>query len=269
MTDPDFAVDLYRGTARDYDRFRLAYPAAMVDDLLTRVCPPGDGVLVDLACGTGQLAFGLLPSFAEVWAVDQEPDMVSVVAAKARTAGPGRVNPVVSRAEDLDLPGGTVDLVTIGNAFHRLRRDPVARRVHGWLRPGGHLALCWSTSPWVGDLPWQRALSEVIARWRTRLDLHDRVPEGWDRDRRDHPDAELLSASGFELTGRHEFPTEHRWTVPDLAGHLHSTSFLSRPAVGPHAAALEADLAAHLTPHAEGGTLVETVAFAYDLFRRP
>ncbi len=50
MTDPaDFAADLYRGTARDYDRFRLGYPASMLDDLLDRCRPSGHGVLVSFA----------------------------------------------------------------------------------------------------------------------------------------------------------------------------------------------------------------------------
>jgi ubiquinone/menaquinone biosynthesis C-methylase UbiE len=268
VTDPaDFAADLYRGTARDYDRFRLGYPATMLDDLLDRCRPSGQGVLVDLACGTGQLAFALLPRFAAVWAVDQEPDMVRVVAGKA--SGADQVRPVVSRAEDLDVPAGSVELVTVGNAFHRLRRDAVARRAYGWLRPGGHLALCWSTSPWDGDAGWQQALAEVIARWRTRLATGDIIPPGWDRDRRERPDAAVLRDAGFEETARAESTAEHRWTIPELAGHLYSTSFLPRAVVGARAPAFEADLAARLSPHAEHGTLTETVSFAYHLARRP
>ena len=48
-----------------------------------RTGPSGRGRLLDLACGTGQLAFALRSPFAEVWAVDQEPDMVAVVRSKA------------------------------------------------------------------------------------------------------------------------------------------------------------------------------------------
>jgi SAM-dependent methyltransferase len=292
VTDPaDFAADLYQGTALDYERYRLGYPTQVLEDLLDRCWPSGQGLLVDLACGTGQLAFALSPRFAEVWAVDQEPDMVRVVADKAsgkasgsvagKAAGAGRVRPVVSRAEDLEVPDGSVELVTIGNAFHRLRRDAVEAWVHGWLRPGGRLALCWSTSPWVGDTPWQRALADVIARWRTRLDAADRTPPGWDRDRRDRPDAVVLGDAGFEVVAHVESGAEHSWTIPELVGHLYSTSFLPRAVVGAHAAAFERDLLAELSPHAEHGpiivhspraelgTLTETVSFAYHLARRP
>jgi SAM-dependent methyltransferase len=84
-----FAPDLYRGTAAYYDEFRLPYPATLISDLTCRASPWGRGRLLDLACGTGQLAFALCDSFAEVWAVDQEPDMVEVVAAKAGALGGG------------------------------------------------------------------------------------------------------------------------------------------------------------------------------------
>lgn len=39
--------------------------------------------MLDLACGTGQLAFPLADRFAETWAVDQEPDMIDFVQAKS------------------------------------------------------------------------------------------------------------------------------------------------------------------------------------------
>src|ERR1700727_2088924 len=81
-----FAADLYRGTAAAYERYRLPYPAAMITELGRSAQVSGRGRLLDLACGTGQLAFPLRGWFAEVWAVDQEPDMVEAVRAKAATA---------------------------------------------------------------------------------------------------------------------------------------------------------------------------------------
>ncbi|MGW4985237.1 hypothetical protein ACWERA_55830, partial [Streptomyces mirabilis] len=71
--DVRFEPDLYRGTAGYYDRFRLPYPDAMIADLVRRAAPSGNGRLLDLACGTGQLAFPLRGLFADVWCVDAEP----------------------------------------------------------------------------------------------------------------------------------------------------------------------------------------------------
>jgi SAM-dependent methyltransferase len=263
--EPDFAADLYDGTAEAYDRFRPGYPAVLVDDLLGRAGVTGRGRLLDLACGTGQLAFALHSSFAETWAVDQEPGMVRVVAAKASRD----VRAVGAGAEDLLLEANSFELVVIGNAFHRLRRDRVAARVFEWLRPGGSVALCWSDSPWAGDTEWQRAFGAVIGRWRKRLGTEDRLPAGWADARRSKPDPEVLVAAGFEPVERFTFEVEHRWAVPELAGFVYSTSFLPGPVFGDQAPRFEAELADELTPHLRDGALVDRVSYAYDLACKP
>lgn len=140
--EPRFAADLYGGAADHYDRYRLSYPEAMTGDLIQRAGVSGDGRLLDLGCGTGQLAFPLGQWFSEAWAVDREPDMVRVVRAKAEALGAGNIRPVVADAETLDAQPGYFELAVIGNAFHRLDRDLVATRLLRWLRPGGCVALC-------------------------------------------------------------------------------------------------------------------------------
>ncbi len=264
-----FAADLYRGSAEFYDRYRLPYPEALLADLARRAGVSGRGCLLDLACGTGQLAFPLRRWFSAVWAVDQEPDMAEMVRGKAAAAGDGNVRPVVSSAEALDAGPGSFELAVIGNAFHRLDRDLVARRVFGWLQPGGCLALCWSSSPWAGQQDWQRELAAVMGRWKAALGAGDRVPAGWDLARQRRPDARVLSDAGFETAGRYEFTAGHRWSLPELAGHIRSTSALPPPVLGDQAGAFDDDLAASLSPHGDDGAFSETVSFAYELARKP
>ena len=264
-----FAADLYRGSAGYYDRYRLPYPDAMITDLARRVEVSGRGRLLDLACGTGQLAFALRRWFAEVWAVDQEQDMVDLVRAKAAAAGAGDVRPVVSAAETLLAEPGYFELAVIGNAFHRLDRDLIAGRILGWLPPGGHLALCWSSSPWAGEHDWQQILGATVEQWKAALGVGRRVPAGWDLARQRRPDSQVLCEAGFELAGRHDFAFEHRWSLPELAGYIRSTSVLPAAVLGDQAAAFDADLAAKLGPHSHDGGFTETVSFAYELARKP
>jgi len=267
-----FREDLYRGSAWYYDRYRLPYPEVMVSDLARRARVSGHGRLLDLACGTGQLAFPLGRWFGEVWAVDSEPDMAEAVRAKAAAAGAAGaagIRPVVAKAETLRAEPGYFELAVIGNAFHRLDRELVAGRILGWLEPGGHLALCWSTSPWTGEAGWQRALASALDRWQAALGAGSRVPAGWELGRQRRPDPQVLSGAGFEPGGRHEFAVEHRWSLPQLAGHIRSTSFLPASVLGDRAAAFDADLAATLGPYSDGGTFTETVEFAYELARKP
>lgn len=263
-----FDPGLYQGTAAYYDRFRPGYPEAMTDDLVRRVSPSGHGRLLDLACGTGQLAFPLRGWFTEVWAVDQEPGMIELV--RAKSAAAGGIRAIVSAAEDLRAEPGHFELVVIGNAFHRLRRDLIAGRVLGWLEPGGYLALCWSRTPWLeGETDWQRVLAATLQTWMAARDATPRIPANWDRVRKDLPDLQVLSAAGFEAAGRYEFPSACRWTITELAGLVRSTSFLPPSVLGDQAAAFDASLASALGPYADGGYLNATISFVYELARKP
>ena len=270
MGDLEFRRDLYRGTARDYDQFRVPYPRRLIDDLAERSGATGRGRLLDLACGTGQVTFALAGRFGEVWAVDQEPDMTSLVKQKAGAAGLGHVRVLTSSAEDLPAPEAFFDLVAIGNAFHRLPRRAVAASALRWLRPGQFLALLYSgENPWLGEAPWQRAMAGVVNHWMTRAGGHDRIPPGYEQDRRDRPDRAVLAEAGFELLGEHLFPAAHAWTIETITGLVFSTSVLSRAALGGRAKDLAADLRRELGGYESAGGLPETIGFAYELARRP
>lgn len=265
----EFDRDLYRGTAGDYDRFRVPYPQSMIDDLLARVQPSGRGWLLDLGCGTGQITFAVSGEFAEIWAVDQEPDMVDVVRKKAAAAGAGHVRAVISAAEKLEAPAQAFELLAVGNAFHRLRRDVVAASAFGWLQPSRSIALLWSRPPWVGDEDWQHAMSAVMEGWKIRLGVQGRAPAGWDRARQERPDTTVLADAGFQLVGSYRFPTEHDWTVDELAGFAYSTSVLPRSVLADRAGEFETELRRELGRHATGVKLRQTIDFAYELASRP
>jgi hypothetical protein len=128
-----------------------------------------------------------------------------------------------------------------------------------WLRPGGHAALCWSHSPWTGDLEWQRAVAEVLDRRR----VPGRVPADWDAARRAKPDLNVLAEAGFQPLGRYEFSVAHRWTATELAGYASATSDLAA------VAGLDADLGRAIEPYQRDGRVGADVSFAYDLVGKP
>ena len=264
-----FAADLYHGAAGYYDSYRLPYPDAMIGYVTDQAGVSGQGRLLDLACGTGQLTFPLRRWFSEVWAVDREPDMVEAVRAKADGIGAENIRTVTADAETLDAPPEYFELAVIGNAFHRLRRDLVAGRLLGWLRPGGCVALCWSDAPQAGDEEWQRAFAGLLGKWRRMLRAEDRIPANWEEPQRRRPDHQVLSEAGFELAGRRDLTVEHRWSLPELAGWVRSTSFLPAPVLADQGTAFDADLAGALGPFADDGTVHQAVGFFCELGRKP
>jgi SAM-dependent methyltransferase len=270
MTDPSFRRDLYRGTAAHYERFRLPYPPSLIADLAARAGLAGTSRLLDLACGTGQVSFAMRGHAGEIWAVDQEPGMIEFARSKASAAGGSEIRLITASAEDLTAPGEAFDLVTIGNAFHRLPRAEIAERALQWLRPGGRLALLWGGSPLDGHHePWQRAMVATMSKWSDLAGASDRLPPDYAASRRTQPDSLVLRQSGFAIEGRHEFPAGHDWTIEELTGHVLSTSVLSRAALGEHAHAFEQDLAHELAAAERSGRFHQDIVFAYDLARRP
>lgn len=264
--EPEFRADLYRGTAHFYDTFRVPYPTPLLDDLCHRTNASGQGRLLDLACGTGQLAFGLASRFAEICAIDQEPEAIDRARTNARGRGVHNIQWMVGRAEDIDADR-EFDLVVVGNAFHRLQRRRVAESAPRWLIPGGYFALVWSRSPWDGDQEWQRVLAQTMHDWVEPAHAGDRVPASLDQHLSDEPHAAVLTEAGFAIVGEHDFPTSHEWTIERLNGFMNSTSVLSKTALGSHAAAFEQDLRERLLRAAPDNVFRETIDFHYTLAR--
>jgi ubiquinone/menaquinone biosynthesis C-methylase UbiE len=107
-------------------------------------------------------------TFVSVLAVDVEAEMIDVGQQEATIRGAANIEWRVARAEDLQLPSGSRELITIGEAFHRWTKPRILQRSVDWLRPGGSLATLAGESVWRGREPWKRTLVDVVNRWTSR-----------------------------------------------------------------------------------------------------
>jgi ubiquinone/menaquinone biosynthesis C-methylase UbiE len=91
-----------------------------------------------VGAGTGQLARLFAPRCATVYAVEPDPAMRQVAAASL-VGWPG-IEIVAASAEQTGLHDQSIDLIVIGNAFHRFKPEACAelRRI---LRPAGWIAV--------------------------------------------------------------------------------------------------------------------------------
>jgi SAM-dependent methyltransferase len=141
-----------------YERGRPGYPAAIAD-LLSGHLGLGPGTQVaDVAAGTGKLTRRLTGTGARVTAVEPMPGM----RAQLRSSAPA-AEVVSARAEHLPFASGTVDAVTVAQAFHWFAVPEASRELRRVLRPGGHLVLV--TNHRVQSPPWVRALWDVLGRY--------------------------------------------------------------------------------------------------------
>jgi SAM-dependent methyltransferase len=138
-----------------YERGRPDYPAAAIARIASRLELRRGRTVLDLAAGTGKLTRLLVPSGANLIAVEPVREMRSQLEKQV----PG-VATIAGTAERIPLADDYVDAVTVGQAFHWFKPDEALREIHRVLRPGGGVALIWNARD--ERHPLQAALSEII-----------------------------------------------------------------------------------------------------------
>lgn len=154
-----------------YHTYRHGYPAAAIDVLVEAFKLSGQDLVVDLGCGTGQLALPVAGRVRAVIGMDPEPDMLRRACQAAHDADVSNVSWMLGA--DTDLPAlrnlfgeKSIAAVTIGQALHWMRRDELFRSVGPLVRPGGGVAVVTNGTPlWLQDSTWSRGLREFLARW--------------------------------------------------------------------------------------------------------
>jgi SAM-dependent methyltransferase len=193
-----------------YERGRPDYPAAAVARIVERLeLRPGRTVL-DLAAGTGKLTRLLLPSGANVVAVEPMREMRLELEKRVPA-----VAVLTGTAERIPLADGYVDAVTVGQAFHWFKPAEALREIRRVLAPRGGVALVWNARD--DRDPLQARLSEII-------DSLDR-----DTPRRAHRDWKtMLADSGlFERCERNLFEHEQVADEQGVVDRVLSISFIA------------------------------------------
>lgn len=149
--------------------------------------------VLDLGCGAGHVGYQVAPLAAEVVAYDLAPEMLDLVAARARELGFANLHTRCGAVESLPFADGQFDVVLSRYSAHHWA-DPAralaeARRV---LRAGGQFVLVDVASPGVALLDTHLQALEVL---RDRSHVRDYSAAEW---------AALGAAAGLRLQ-RQEF----------------------------------------------------------------
>jgi SAM-dependent methyltransferase len=151
MSLHEVAAAGYLRSTDAYERGRPAYPAGAVDYLTRALGLHAEACLLDLGAGTGKLTQLLEPTGARLVAVEPVATMREKFAAKLP-----RATILEGTAESLPLDAGTVDAVTVAQAFHWFDGARAIEEIHRVLKPGGRLGLVWNVRDesvaWVGEL---------------------------------------------------------------------------------------------------------------------
>lgn len=123
------AINLEKATL--YEKYRLPYANEAIGDLLGRI---GEvQIVADIGAGTGQLA-RLFADRCKVYAI--EPDSAMRKVASASLASFATVEILAGFAEQTTLAENSVDLIVIGNAFHRFKPEACQELCRILKKPG-------------------------------------------------------------------------------------------------------------------------------------
>jgi len=163
--DPRVPAASAAGFATDmavYERGRPSYPDDVVEWLVDGLGIEAGRRVVDLAAGTGKLTRLLVPTGANLTAVEPSAAMRAELARNV----PG-VAILDGTAEAMPFADASVDAVTVGQAFHWFDVPRSTAEISRVLVPGGGLGFVWNERDTAAE-PWVAELSRLI-RWEQRL----------------------------------------------------------------------------------------------------
>jgi SAM-dependent methyltransferase len=242
----------FAGRASLYARFRRDYPAEFILRL-RQLTADGGGRVLDLGCGTGQLALQLAPFFEEAVGLDPEPDMLREAERVARKRGIANVRWIQASSHDLERLQrslGYFDLATVGTAFHLMEAHATLAVLQ---RISSAVAVAYAGAPmWLHADAWAKALRRVLEERFGRLEDLD-----FTADALDVCEA-TVRALGYASIERWQSTYEEMIDVSFVVGHILSATSTDQIQAAQEQS-FEDEVRSAILAVAPSGRLVETV----------
>lgn len=236
----DYGQDLFKGSAGYYAKYRPLYPSGLVRFLVNRFGLDGEGELLDLGCGTGQLALRFADWVQRVTGLDYEQEMINEAVRISKELRALNTEWVAGKAEEyLALSTFPVyRLVTIAKAFHWMDRDLVLELLYNRVAPGGGVAIVDQYKPDQAPLPWQKEVNRIVRKWYGEERKAGNTT--YSHPLKSHTD--IVAGSSFRLETHRLSVYEYQWTIEAILGNLYSTSFGSKRFLGDRVPLFEREL---------------------------
>lgn len=195
--------------AADYERARPTYPPEAIQLLRSEVGVGAGTRVCDLAAGTGKLTRLLVSTGASVVAVEPVAGMRDQLCAAVPEA-----EVLDGVAEAIPLADHTVDVVTVGQAFHWFRFDEALAEIARVLRPRGAVVILFNERD--SSIPW-------MAEWNRVIDWHRRTIARY----QDTDWTAVLSSAGFDGVDNARIHWEESMTRDRLAARVRSVSYIA------------------------------------------
>jgi SAM-dependent methyltransferase len=236
----------FASTEAYYASYRPGYGAAAIRYLDDRFDLDGSSRVLDLGCGTGQIAVPLAAHVGEVVGMDPNEEMLRRARRRADAARRENVEWIVGSDADLDGDLGTFRLVTMGRSFHWMDQERTLERIHRLTEPEGGVAIC-NDAEWFtrGTKVWQDDVYALASEYVGNL------PDRTGPVEYDDPWDELIEGFGFTDVEVAVFESEREWDVESVVGYVLPLSYCSPATFGEAKSTFEDDLRTRLDERAE------------------
>jgi ubiquinone/menaquinone biosynthesis C-methylase UbiE len=257
---PNWESDnVFAGTAWYYAHYRPKYPEQVIRLLADKFNLNKRSRVLDLGCGTGQVALQLAPLVAEVVAVDPLNEMLLEGRLLATPKQISNITWLLGESGNIArmaLDIGEIDLTVIAQAFHWMDREQTLHDLYPLLKPGGGVVVIAADGPKTDypDTDWKVIISDTVRFWMGN------VRKAGTKGSYTHPIKRfetVLAESRFHNLESYEFKTRRTWTPDSIIGYLYSTSSTSIPVLDDNKQPFEADLRKRLATLEPSGLFEE------------
>lgn len=200
-----------------YERFRPRYPAALLSFLQEAIGLTAQHIVADIGSGTGMLAELFVRHGNIVYAVEPNDEMRQ--AAERQLGDSPNFRSVHAQAEQTSLAGNSIDLITVGQAFHWFELEATRKEFERILHTGGWVAVVYNS--------WNVPESTVAGEYRRLIDRYGIDYQRVKRQNRMGND--LIDFFGGEEPRREQFENNQFYDFEALTGRALSASYAPLP----------------------------------------
>jgi len=161
--------NVFTGTAWFYARYRPDYPDDVIDLLREEFKLSKKSRVLDLGCGTGQVALKIAPHVSEVIAVDPQKDMLKEGQELADAKRIANIKWMLGESGDMPCLSahiGEINLTVIARAFHWMDREQILKDLYSITQADGGVAIIQDSGPRDGPtLLWKEIIDRTVKHW--------------------------------------------------------------------------------------------------------